>query len=73
MDEKEQERCWLEEWIAKDREMEISERLAKFNKMRAFREGLAEQVNLNKSQVQLSKSINLRGPLTYKMKYNKRF
>lgn len=43
---KEQDKLWLEECMAKDREMDMKERQAAYDKRKEFREGILKQVSL---------------------------
>ncbi|KAL5104390.1 hypothetical protein TcWFU_000602 [Taenia crassiceps] len=44
METKEQEKCWLEEYTARNCEMELKEHLADINKKKDFREGIIKQI-----------------------------
>ncbi|CDS39842.1 conserved hypothetical protein [Echinococcus multilocularis] len=50
MEIKEQEKCWLEEYTAKNCEMELKERLKEINKKKDFREGIIKQISTHPSK-----------------------
>uniref|UniRef100_A0A915ESM7 Trichohyalin-plectin-homology domain-containing protein n=1 Tax=Echinococcus canadensis TaxID=519352 RepID=A0A915ESM7_9CEST len=50
MEIKEQEKCWLEEYTAKNCDMELKERLTEINKKKDFREGIIKQIATHPSK-----------------------
>lgn len=51
METREQEKCWLEEYAARNCEVELKERLAEINKKKDFRDGILKQVRFHDNAV----------------------